>query len=184
MLLANVYWKEFTSLDNIFEAWGGAYDLVYQGTQKTFRYLQEYTIFFRLYDVDETEKGIQLENVLKYERRTDVSLMSMLNNGKLQFFGSKDITAADGPVTVRVGGPGFTMNSSVHVSIIGVGKGRRYLSPIVQIDGLDPEKRAKQTVFTKFGEDGRLWVAFEAAYDEWLAEQARAYFERNAGRWS
>ena len=28
-LLANVYWKEFISPSNVFDAWGGAYDLIY-----------------------------------------------------------------------------------------------------------------------------------------------------------
>lgn len=183
MLLANVYWKEFTSPDNLFDAWGGAYDLIFQGTDKDFRFLNEYSIFLRLYNMDEPDKGIQLVNVLKYERRSNVSLMSMLNNGQLEFFGAKDITAAEGELVVSVGGPNFTMNSNIHVSIIGVGKGTKYLAPMIQIDGLDPNKKAKQTVFTEIREDGRLWVAFEATYDDWLTEQARAYFAKNADKW-
>ena len=184
MLLANVYWKEFASPDNLFDAWGGAYDIIFQDADKNFRFLNEYSIFLRLYNMDDADKGIQLINVLKYERRSNASLMSMLNNGQLDFFGAKDITAAEGKLVVSVGGPNFTMNSDVHVSIIGVGKGTKYLNPIIQIDGLDPNKKAKQTVFTEIREDGRLWVAFEAAYDDWLTEQARAYFAKNADKWS
>ena len=184
MLLGNVYWKEFSSPDNIFDAWGGAYDIIYQDFDKNFRFLNEYSIFLRLYNMDEANKGIQLVNVLKYERRSNVSLMAMLNNGQLEFFGAKDITEAEGEFVVSVGGPNFTMNSDIHVSIIGVGKGTKYLAPMIQIDRLDPNKKAKQTVFTEIREDGRLWVAFQAAYDDWLTEQARAYFAKNADKWS
>ena len=185
MLLANMYWKEFASPTSIFEAWGGAYDLIYQDSNKVFQYLNEYTIFLRQFDVDQPEKGIQLANVLKYERRPDVSFITMLNDGKLDFFGAKDITASDVPVQLRVGGDNFTMNSRIHVSIIAVGKGHRFAaSPIIQIDGLDPGEEAKQTVFTRFDEEGRLCVGFHAEHDEWLEEQAMSYYQRHAGNWS
>ena len=169
MLLANVYWKEFASPDNLFDAWGGAYDIIFQDADSNFRFLNDYSIFLRLYDVNVSDKDIQLVNVLKYERRPDVSLMSMFNNGQLQFFGAKDIIAPEGELEISVGGPSFTFNSDIHVSIIGVGKGTKYLAPMIQIDGLDSKKRAKQTVFTEIRDDGRLWVAFEAAYDDWLS---------------
>ena len=162
MLLGNLYWSEFAAPDKIFDAWGGAYDLIYQNASKAFQYLDEYTIFLRLYDLDQADKGIQLGNVLKYERRSDISFIAMMNSGKLDFFGAKDITAPDRPSAFRVGGPDFKMNSNVHVSIIAVGKGGKFGSPIIQIDGLDPAERAKQTVFTKFDQEGRLWVAFDA----------------------
>ena len=55
MLFAYIYWKEFISPDNLFEAWGGAYDLIYQDTEKVFQYLDEYTIFLRLFDADQAE---------------------------------------------------------------------------------------------------------------------------------
>ena len=184
MLLANVYWKEFTSPDNLFDAWGGAYDIIFQDADRNFRFLNDYSIFLRLYDVNVSDKDIQLVNVLKYERRPDVSLMSMFNNGQLQFFGAKDIIAPEGELEVSVGGPNFTFNSDIHVSIIGVGKGTKYLAPMIQIDGLDSNKKAKQTVFTEIRDDGRLWVAFEADYDDWLTEQARAYFAKNVDKFS
>ena len=184
MLLGNLYWSEFVAPDNIFDAWGGAYDLIYQDASKAFQYLDEYTIFLRLYDLDQADKGIQLGNVLKYERRSDVSFIAMMNNGQLDFFGAKDITASAGPSEFRVGGPDFTMNSDVHISLIAVGKGGRFASPIIQIDGLDPAKRAKPTVFTKFDQEGRLCVAFNSEHDEWLTKEATAYFERHADRWS
>ena len=178
-LLANIYWKEFASPDNIFDAWGGAYDLIYQDSSKVFQYLNEYTIFLRLFDVDQAEKGIQLMNVLKYERRPDISLITMLNNGQLDFFGAKDITASDAPLKVKVGGDDFTMNSKVHISIIAVGKGNKFALPMIQIDGLDPVEQAKQTVFTWFDEKKRLCVAFHSAHDEWLEEQAISYYQRS-----
>ena len=184
MLLANVYWKEFASPDNLFDAWGGAYDIIFQDADSNFRFLNDYSIFLRLYDVNVSDKDIQLVNVLKYERRPDVSLMSMFNNGQLQFFGAKDIIAPEGELEISVGGPNFTFNSDIHVSIIGVGKGTKYLAPMIQIDGLDSKKRAKQTVFTEIRDDGRLWVAFEAAYDDWLTEQARANFAKNVDKFS
>ena len=183
MLLANVYWREFASPDNIFDAWGGAYDLIYQDSHKAFKYLSEYTIFLRIFDVDQSEKGIQLANVLKYERRPDVSFITMLNNGKLDFCGAKDITAPDTPVKVSVGHD-FTMDSKVHISIIAIGKGDRFASPIIQIDGLDRAEQAKQTVFTRFDEKGRLCVAFHAEHDQWLEQQATAYYQRHADSWS
>ena len=176
MLLANVYWREFTSLTNIFEAWGGAYDLIYQGSNDAFQYLNDYTIFLRLFDADQAEKGIQLMNVLKYQRLADVSYIAMLNNEKLDLFGAKDITASDAPVTVTLGDD-FTMNSKVHVSVIAVGKGDQYMSPMIQVDGLDPTGEERQTVFTDFDEEGRLRVAFHAEHDDWLEDQAVSYYE-------
>ena len=182
MLLANLYWKEFATADNIYNAWGGAYDLVYQDTDKRFQFLKQYTIFLRLYDMDQADKGIQLANVLKYERRSEVSYVAMVNNGQLDIFGAKDVTDSDGPLQFRVGGPDFTMNSNVHISILAVGKGGKYLSPIIQIDGLDPLGKAKQTVFTQFDEEGRLCVAFEAKHDDWLTNEANSLFQRHADK--
>ena len=183
MLLANLYWKEFATADNIFDAWGGAYDIVYQDANKTFQFLKQYTIFLRLYDTDQADKGIQLANVLKYERRPEVSYVAMVNNGQLDIFGAKDVTDSDEPIQFRVGGPDFTMNSNVHISILAVGKGGKYLSPIIQIDGLDPLGKAKQTVFTKFDEEGRLCVAFESKHDDWLTNEANELFQRHADKW-
>ena len=179
-VLANVYWKEFTSPANIFDAWGGAYDLIYQDSNKVFQYLNEYTIFLRLFDVDQAEKGIQLMNVLKYQRRPDFSFITMLNNKKLDFFGAKDITASGEPITVRFVWDDITMNSKVHISIIAVGRRNRFLDPMIQIDGLDPSEQSKQTVFTWFNEEGKLCVAFHAKHDEWLREQAMTYYRRFA----
>ncbi|GEM_PF-4328064 len=184
MLLANVYWNEFASTNNIFDAWGGAYDLIYQGADNQFTYLDQYTLFLRFYDIDHADQGIQLANVLKYRRQSEVSYIAMLNNGQLDFFGAKDITASDEPSQFEVGGPDFTMNSRVHVSIIAVGKEGRFAPPLIQIDGLGSAKQAKQTVFTWFDEDRRLCVAFNKAHDEWLTAEAKAYFDRFADKWS
>ena len=181
ILLGHLYWKEFTSQANVFDAWGGAYDLIYQDSNGIFRYLNEYTIVLRLLDVDELDKGIQLANVLKYERRTEVSLVSMLNNGKLDFFGAKDITSSDEPISVTIGND-LTMNSSVNMSIIGVGRGNRYMLPLIQIDGLDPTDHGRQTVFMDFDEEGRLRVFFNAEHDKWLEDQATSYFTKYAHR--
>ena len=181
ILLGHLYWKEFTSQANVFDGWGGAYDLIYQDSNGIFRYLNEYTIVLRLLDVDELDKGIQLANVLKYERRTEVSLVSMLNNGKLDFFGAKDITSSDEPISVTIGND-LTMNSRVNMSIIGVGRGNRYMLPLIQIDGLDPTDHGRQTVFMDFDEEGRLRVFFNAEHDKWLEEQATSYFTKYAHR--
>ena len=183
VLLGHLYWKEFTSLVNVFEAWGGAYDLIFQDSHEVFRYLNDYTIVLRLLDVDESDKGIQLANVLKYERRSEVSLIAMLNNDKLDFFGAKDITSSDAPTSVTIG-KDLTMNSRVHMSIIGVGRGNRYSLPLIQIDGLDPTDQGRQTVFTDFDEEGRLRVFFNAEHDKWLEEQAMSYFRKYTHRWS
>lgn len=47
-----------------------------------------------------------------------------------------DITASDTPVTLRVGGKDFTMDSTGDVTILTVGVGNWYLAPIIQIDRL------------------------------------------------
>ena len=96
---------------------------------------------------------------------------------------SLDITASDAPIEISLDRDNFTMNSKVHVSIIVVGKGNKFMSPMIQIDGLDPAERAKQTVLTWFSDDGRLCVAFHAAHDNWLREQAVSYYRRYADKW-
>ena len=183
ILLGHLYWKEFTSQANVFDAWGGAYDLIHLDTGGYFRYLGEYTIVLRLLDVDKLDNGIQLSNVLKYQRRDEVSLMAMLNNGKLDFFGAKDITASDEPISVTIG-KDLTMNSRVNMSIIGVGRDNRYMLPLIQIDGLAPTDNGRQTVFMDFDDEGRLRVFFNAEHDKWLEEQALSYFAKYAHRWS
>lgn len=184
MLLANVYWGEFNEPRRVFDAWGGAYDLIYQDSSKVFQHLDGYTIFLRLFDVEQEEAGIQLVNVLKYERRKEVSFIAMLVDGQLDFFAAKDLTASDEPLSFRVGGSGFSMNSRIHISIIAVGKGQRFLAPIIQIDGLDPGEDAKQTVFTWFDESGRLNIAFNANHEEWLKSQAMQLYKENADRFA
>ena len=182
ILLGHLYWKEFTSQANVFDAWGGAYDLIFQDSNGHFQYLDEYTIVLRLLDMDDLDKGIQLSNVVKYERRAAVSLMAMLNNGKLDFFGAKDITSSDEPISVTIGA--LAMNSRVNMSIIGVGKDNRYMLSLIQIDGLDPTDQGRQTVFMDFDDEGRLQVFFNAEHDRWLEEEATSYFLRYAHRWS
>ena len=166
VLLANVYWKEFTTPSNIFESWGGAYDVIYRRVNGEFRYLLDYTIFFWLYDVDQRDKGLQLINLLKYERKPDVSVISMPGDGKMHFFGAKDITAPDEPTTMKTKLDSLSMNSSLHVSIFQVCQKNRHLNPIVQIDGLDPLRKSSQSVITGFDEMKRLWVGFQAAHNE------------------
>ena len=184
VLLANVYWKEFISPNNVFDAWGGAYDLIYQDSNKVFQHLGDYTIFLRVFNGESPEKGIQLKNVLRYERRPDLSYITMVNDGQLAFFGAKDITASDKPISIGLGKDDLTMNSQVHISIIDVGKGNMLLKPLIQIDGLDSTRQGKQTVFTDFDDEGRLRVFFQAAHDEWLLEQASTYYENHAHLWS
>ena len=184
MLLARVYWNEFISPGNLFEGWGGAYDLIYQDSNKVYQYLNEYTIFHRVFDVAQADKGIQLMNVLKYERRRDISFIAMTNGRELDFFGAKDITASDTLLRVNISKGEFSMNSKVHISIIAVGKENRYLAPLIQIDGLDPADQAKQTVFTQFDEEGRLRILFHAAHDEWLTEQVMSHYQKYADKFS
>ena len=179
-LLANVYWRELASPTNVFDAWGGAYDLIYQDARKRFRYLDSYTLFVRTFDAKRPDQGIQLANILKYERRPSASVIATTDGQQLDWFGAKDITASDAPVSLRVGGRDFTMNSDVHVTILAVGTGNRYLAPLFQIDGLDPQRRSKQTVFTDFDEDYHLRVLFHAEHDAWLAQEATSYYGENA----
>ena len=163
---------------------GGAYDLVYQDSNKVFRFLNDYTIVLRRFDADQDEKGLQLANVLKYERRSEVSFIMMLNNEKLDFFGAKDITASDSPISITIGKDELTMNSQMHISIIDVCKGNRFLPPMIQVDGLDQVPDRRQTVFTDFDEEGKLRVLFNAEHDRWLEEQAMSYYRENAHRFS
>ena len=179
-LLANMYWKEFTSLENIFEAWGGAYDLIYQDSSKAFRHLGDYTIVLRLLDVDQADKGIQLWNVFRYERRSNFSYIMMVNNDKPDFFGAKDITASDDPISVTFEKNDLSMNSQMHISVVAVGKGNRFLQPLIQVDGLDPVGNGRQTVFTDFDEEGRLRVLCHSEHDDWLEEQAMSYYKERA----
>ena len=181
-LLANLYWREFATPTSVFDAWGGAYDFIYQDSNRAFQYLTDYTIILRLFDAGRAEQGIQLMNVLKYERRPDLSFIAMLNDEKLDFFGAKDITSSDAPVKISLNRDDFTMNSKIHISIIAVGKGNRFGSPIIQIDGIDGSEETKQTVFTWFDDEGRLCVAFHAEHDKWLEEQAMSYYQKNADR--
>ena len=179
-LLANVYWKEFASPTNLFEAWGGAYDLVYQDAHKHFRYLDSYTIFIRSFDPTRADGEIELVNVLKYERRASASVIAMTTGEPFDWFSAKDITASDDPVSLRVGGKDFTMDSTAHVTILTVAVGIQYLAPIIQIDGLDPQRRTKPSVFTEFDEEGHLRFAFHGKHDSWLTEQATSYYRKHA----
>jgi len=179
-LLANMYWKEFTSVRNIFDAWVGAYDLIYRDANRTFRHLSDYTIVLRLLDVDQADKGIQLWNVFRYERRPDFSFIVMVNDDKLEFFGARDITASDDPISVTFDRDSLTMNSQIHISIIAVGKGHRFLQPIIQVDGLAQLGNGKQTVFTNFDEEGRLQVLCHSEHDDWLEGQVMSYYEERA----
>ena len=182
-LLASVYWKEFTSPKNVFEGWGGAYDLIYQDANKTFQYLSDYTIILRLLDVGDTDKGIQVMNILKYERRPEVSFVVMLNDEKLDFFGAKDITAPDSPTFVRLGEGDLTMNSKVHISIILVGRESRYLPAMIQIEGIVPTNQMPPTVTTWFDDEGRLCIWSRADHDEWLKGEAMSFYESRAHKW-
>ena len=183
-LLANLYWTELSAPANIFDAWGGAYDLIYQGSDGAFRYLDEYTIFVRKLQADQAEMGLQPIKVLRYERRSDVSLISMTDGQRLDFFGALDITATGGPLDVEVGGPGLTFNSKVHISVILIFKGNRFALPFIVVEGLGPRGPANQAVFTDFDAEGRLRLFFRSDLDEWLREQVMSYYLAHADSWS
>ena len=182
-LLGNVYWNEIVSPSRIFEAWGGAYDLIYQDKTGKFLYLDDYTIVLRLFDVDRAERGIQLMNVLKYERNSEVSYVAMLTDNGLNFLGGTDLTSSRARTTITLNRDEFTMNSKYHISIIAVGKGNRFGQPLVQVDGADPDELTKQTVFTWFDDEGRLSVAFHADHDKWLEEQAMSFYSKHQDSW-
>ena len=99
-------------------------------------------------DAARPDNGIQLANIFKYERRQDFSYIMMPGRDELQFFGSRDITAADGPWRMEIRGDELSMNSQLHISIIAVHKDNRAMRPLTQIDGLDPDGSARQTVST------------------------------------
>ena len=179
-LLANVYWTEIMSPDVVFSGWGGAYELVFQDGNRNFRFLEDYSIFLRVFDVDRVSEGIRPWTVLKYERRSEVSVVTMALPDRLEFFGARDILASDEPLKFSVGGDSFTMNSKVHVSIVAVRKGTRFLAPMIQIEGVDPLSEVKHTVFTDFDESGRMRVYFQARREDWLKQQSMNLYERNA----
>ena len=60
-----------------------------------------------MFDVSHPEKGIELMNVLKYERQYEFSFVAMLHDGRLDFFAAKDITASDLPSEVKIAGMGL-----------------------------------------------------------------------------
>lgn len=184
MLLANVYWQEFIAPERVFDAWGGAYDLIYQDASGVFRHLDAYTMVLRTWDAAHPDDGIQLANIFKYERRQDFSYIMMPGRDTLQFFGSRDITATDEPWRIEIRGDELNMNSQLNISIIAVHKDNRYLFPIVQIDGLDPHGSGKQTIFADFDDEGRLRVLFNSEHDDWLESQAREYYSRSAHKFT
>ena len=179
LLVANIFWKEFAVGDNIFDGWGGAYDLIYQDTNGKFDYLEDYSVFFRTFDFSSASNSIGLGHVLRYERRPDVSVVTTVLPDRLSFVAAKDIFAPDVSMKVNVGGSGLTMNSRIHISIIAVGKNGVYLPPLIQIDGLDQERSAKQTVFTDFDRHERLCVFFDAEHAKWLKDEARSYYKQH-----
>lgn len=177
MLLANVYWQEFISPERVFDAWGGAYDLIYQDSTGVFKHLDDYTMVLRRWDAAHPDQGIQLRNIFKYERRQDFSYVMMPGSDELEFFGAKDITA-DGPWRMEIRGDELSLNSRLHISIIEVGKNNMIFPPLIQVDGLDPSGSGRQTVFTDFDSDGHLRVLFHAEHDDWLEDEVRAYYSR------
>ena len=181
-LLANLYWREFATPSSVLDAWGGAYDLIYQDPNRVFQYLTDYTIILRLFDASRAEQGIQLINVLKYERRPELSFIAMLRDGGLDFFGAKDITSSDAPMEISFSRDDFTMNSKIHISIIAIGKGNRFVTPMIQIDGIDDSGETKQTVVTWFDDEGRLCVFFHGEHEKWLEEQAMSYYKKHADK--
>ena len=123
--------------------------------------------------------------LLSQPNGSDFSFIIMHNGGKLDFFGAKDVTASDAPKKVYLDNGGLSMNWKVHISIIAVSKGNKIASsPLIQIDGLDPAEKTKQTVFTSIDEEGRLRIAFHAEHDIWLTEQAMSFYQRNADSFS
>ena len=177
MLLGNLYWAEFASpATNLFAGWGGAYDLIYQDANRGFRYLETYSILLRVYDVDAPNSGMQLLNVLKYERRRDFSFIAMMADRQLDFFGAKDINSpSDAPSQFAIQRDDFTMNSKVHMSLIGVRKGNQLAPPLIVIDGIDSTEESKHMAFTWFDDVGRLVVAINSEFDHWLQQQVEAY---------
>ncbi|MYC37405.1 MAG: hypothetical protein F4X66_10925 [Chloroflexi bacterium] len=179
-LLGNMYWEEFVSARNLFDGWGGAYDLIYQDSTKAFRHLNDYTIFLRLLDIDHIDAGLQLWSVLRYERRSDFSFIMLVNGDIWDVFGAKDITPSAYSVDVTFNKDELTMNSEVHVVVVAVVKGNRRLAPIVYIEGLDSSGKGNRTVFSEYDETRGLEVLFHSERDKWLKEQVMTYYEERA----
>ena len=98
-------------------------------------------------------------------------------NDRIEWFGAQDITA-DYPSSrlVQVGGENFTFNSQVQISVIGVGKGTRFVAPVIMVDGIDSEDRNPRPLTTWFDAEGRLCVWTRNDVDEWLKEQVLSYY--------
>ncbi len=177
-LLAQLYWREFVAPWRVYSGWGGAYDLIFQNESRVFQHLTDYTLILRVFDVDRVNDGVRPVNILKYERRPEISVVWTLSGDHLDGFGAKDMTAGDDVVEVNVEKETFTMNSKFHVSIIAVGKANRFLlAPMIQIDGNHESSERKPTVFSWFDSDGRLSIAVDVEHDRWLTEQAMAYYK-------
>ena len=177
-LLAGIYWRELVSPRQVFDAWGGAYDLIYQDSNRVFRHLTDYTLVVRVCDIDDPDGQIWPRGIMKYERQRDVSYIAMLTQKGLEFFAAKDITAPAGPATVKLAKGKFTMSSKFHVSVIEVRKGDEFITLMTQVEGL-PDEQSKSTMLTWFDEEGRLSVWFRSDHDEWLRGVAmEAYSQR------
>ena len=185
VVVGQLYWKEFaatfTTLEsNIFSGWGGAYDCVYRDSHGVFRYIESYTVLLRLFDVDQqdNETGASLTHVLKYERRDEASVVATTDGQGLSFFAARDITASSDPQYVTVGGADFTMNSKIHVVVTAILKDGRFRSPVIYVDGLDPNQPATpRNVLTWFDDEGRLAIWFRADFDNWLTGEILSGFE-------
>ena len=179
-LLARVYWQEFVSPQNLFDGWGGAYELIYQDPGWLFQHLTDYTLFLRVYDAAEPHKGIQPRGVMKYGSQQSASYIATLTSKGLEFFGATDITDSNAPAAIKFVEGEFTMRSKFHVSIIAVCKGKKFISLIVQTEAWDPDGRSQPHAQTWFDEEGRLCVWFSTHQDQWLQEQATALYSRYA----
>lgn len=177
MLLGNLYCAEFVSPPtNLFAGWGGAYDLIYQDSHNVFQYLKEYSIYLRYYDVDNPQIGIQMGNIFKYERLNDLSLIAMLGHEGIQFFGAKDINLTSGvPLCVEISRDDFTMDSKIHISIVAVLKGNKAAAPLIVIDGIDGSKESEHLGFSRFDHAGRVVVAINSEFDDWLEQEVKSY---------
>ena len=182
-VIANAFWDEFASPESVFRAWGGAYDVVYQNAGRQFRFLDEYTLFLRVFDVNAPDLGIQPRNVLKYKRHEGYSFILTMNGNHTAVFGALDITSTDIPTTITLSKDDFDFNSNkIHISIIGVKKDNIWLRPMIQIDGIDRANGAKPTTLTWIDDEGRLCLGFQSEHDEWLEHQAQEYYEKSKHR--
>ena len=176
VLVATMYRMETFTPQNLWEGWGAGYEVVYQDTNKRFRYLDDYTLFFTMLDLSSSKREIDMNSIFKYQRRPNYSLMSTFAD-KLTIHGARDITCTDSnPLSITLSQDDLSLNSKIHVCIVAVVRDNRLLNFYHWIDGYDGQERSTRSIWTKVRDDGRLAIFMNSAIKDWMEKLIRSDF--------